>query len=118
MGEWTMKRVTRYVCDECGKEHGSPGLAEFCETTCRKINQIRTEHDTERKKWEDQGHAIWYENAGMMHAPLVDTETYGPHNYTGRGGTIDCAHGCGCWMGAARSGGPVDPFGACPKNPK
>ena len=33
--------------------------------------------------------------------------------------TSDCEHGCGCWMGNSRSGGPdgVSPFGACPNNP-
>lgn len=33
--------------------------------------------------------------------------------------TSDCTYGCGCWMGASRSGGPdgVDPFGACPNAP-
>lgn len=32
-------------------------------------------------------------------------------------GTSDCANGCGCWAGPARSGGPdgIDPLGACPK---
>jgi len=34
--------------------------------------------------------------------------------------TSDCKHGCGCWMGSSRSGGPdgVDPFGKCPENPE
>lgn len=33
--------------------------------------------------------------------------------------TSDCKY-CKCWMGHSRSGGPegVDPFGACPGNPK
>lgn len=33
--------------------------------------------------------------------------------------TTDCNY-CNCWMGGSRSGGPegVDPFGACPGNPK
>jgi len=43
---------------------------------------------------------------------------YGPHEYEDRDGTSDCRHGCGCWMGPSRSGGPsgLDPGGACPKN--
>lgn len=49
----------------------------------------------------------------------------GGHFYPGcEGGiedffTSDCEHGCGCWMGNARSGGPngVAPFGDCPNNP-
>ncbi len=45
---------------------------------------------------------------------------YGPHEYADHGGTSDCKHGCGCWMGPTRSGGPtgLDPFGTCPGNPK
>lgn len=45
---------------------------------------------------------------------------YGKHKYDAPGGTSDCKYGCGCWMGSARSGGPVglDPFGVCPGNPK
>jgi hypothetical protein len=40
--------------------------------------------------------------------------------YAEHSGTSDCKHGCGCWMGPTRSGGPtgLDPFGKCPKNPK
>jgi hypothetical protein len=45
---------------------------------------------------------------------------YGGHKYAKHDGTSDCEHGCGCWMGPARSGGPtgLDPGGTCPKNPK
>lgn len=45
---------------------------------------------------------------------------YGVHKYAKDEGTSDCQHGCGCWMGPVRSGGPagLDPFGTCPKNPK
>ena len=44
---------------------------------------------------------------------------YGGHQYTDDTGTSDCEHGCGCWVGPYRSGGPsgLDPFGTCPKNP-
>lgn len=40
-------------------------------------------------------------------------------NYPNKHDTSDCSHGCGCWMGPCRSGGPIgiDPFGFCPKNP-
>lgn len=48
---------------------------------------------------------------------------YGSHDYPGCRDennfyTSDCAHGCDCWMGGSRSGGPdgVDPFGRCPKH--
>lgn len=46
-------------------------------------------------------------------------EDFGNHEYAKHDGTSDCAHGCGCWAGPARSGGPVgvDPFGKCPDNP-
>lgn len=45
---------------------------------------------------------------------------YGGHKYADHDGTSDCQYGCGCWMGPARSGGPVglNPGGVCPKNPK
>ena len=45
---------------------------------------------------------------------------YGEHKYSKGDGRIECKHGCGCWAGSATSGGPtgLDPFGACPKNPK
>jgi len=45
---------------------------------------------------------------------------YGGHRYESHEGTSDCKHGCGCWMGPFRSGGPIglDPFGKCPKNPE
>jgi len=44
---------------------------------------------------------------------------YGQHDYESEG-TSNCRHGCECWMGPARSGGPIglDPFGECPNNPK
>ena len=44
---------------------------------------------------------------------------YGGHKYANHDGTSNCEHGCGCWMGPARSGGPtgLSPFGKCPKNP-
>lgn len=43
---------------------------------------------------------------------------YGPHKYD-KHGTSNCAHGCKCWAGPSRSGGPLglDPFGSCPNNP-
>ena len=46
-------------------------------------------------------------------------DDYGPHEYADHDGTSDCKHGCGCWAGPARSGGPtgISPFGHCPNNP-
>lgn len=51
--------------------------------------------------------------------PNGKSKKYGPHQYPGRDGTLDCVFGCGCWMGPTRSGGPtgLDPFGKCPGNP-
>lgn len=51
-----------------------------------------------------------------MHFP----KEYGDHKYNHNGGTVECEHGCGCWMSSTDSGGPtgLDPFGSCPKNPK
>ncbi len=48
------------------------------------------------------------------------SKEYGKHDYGKCEGTCDCIYGCGCWMGSARSGGPLglDPFGECPGNPK
>ena len=69
------------------------------------------------EQWIEKGHDIWYEN-GMQHAPVVDKDKFGSHNFIGMYDfTSDCEHGCGCWMGPSRSGGPVNPWGACPNNP-
>lgn len=48
------------------------------------------------------------------------SKEYGGHKYANHDGTSDCEHGCGCWMGPARSGGPtgLDPGGTCSRNPK
>jgi hypothetical protein len=47
------------------------------------------------------------------------SKKYGGHKYVEEG-TSSCGYGCGCWVGVARSGGPigVDPFGECPHNPE
>jgi hypothetical protein len=49
-------------------------------------------------------------------------EDFGAHEYPGDvDRTSDCVHGCGCWMGPARSGSRyagIDPFGKCPFNIK
>lgn len=59
----------------------------------------------------------WTEGGERRTARRVDPNTHGPHLYD-ENGTSDCAYGCGCWAGPSRSGGPVNPFGACPKNLK
>ena len=63
-----------------------------------------------------KGLAYWIENGTVCTCTPVDGTLFGSHHYT-MDGTSDCAHGCGCWMGGFASGGPVDPFGACPRNP-
>ncbi len=54
---------------------------------------------------------------GKMRRPYED---FGPHKYANHDGTSNCEHDCGCWMGSARSGGPlgINPFDKCPNNPK
>jgi hypothetical protein len=49
----------------------------------------------------------------------MSEKEYGGHHYPNEDGTSDCSHGCGCWMGPSRSGGPpnIDPFGKCPCYP-
>lgn len=66
----------------------------------------------------EAGWSLWIENGVWFTAPSVDSDKFGGHDYDNGGyerGIRDCR--CGCWMGSACSGGPVDPFGACPKNP-
>lgn len=50
----------------------------------------------------------------------TERKEYGEHKYPNDPHhTSNCEHGCGCWAGSARSGGPLglDPFGKCPNNP-
>jgi hypothetical protein len=71
------------------------------------------------KQWIEKGHAVWHEYEGMQHAPVVDKNKFGSHEWIGpEDATSDCKYGCGCWMGPSRSGGPVNPWGACPNNRK
>ena len=78
---------------------------------------------------EKQLESLRADNATLRHQ-LADKEyehraNSGGHFYPGCEGDIeafftsDCEHGCGCWVGSSRSGGPdgVDPFGDCPNNP-
>ena len=50
------------------------------------------------------------------------SKEYGPHKYPNVGRTVHCEHGCDCWIGASRSGGPIGiepaPYGECPANPR
>lgn len=65
----------------------------------------------------EKNESIWFEE-GRMNTSNVDPKEFGPHKYADHDGTSDCQYGCGCWMGPSRSGGKVDPFGACPNNIK
>ncbi len=63
--------------------------------------------------------AEWVEDGNKRTAPAVDPEKFGDHDYGENPySTDDCRHGCGCWAGESRSGGPIDPWGPCPNNPR
>lgn len=66
-----------------------------------------------------RGFAVWIEWGKWYTAPKIDPRKFGGHAYADGGygrGIRDCP--CGCVMGSSSSSGPVDPFGACPANPK
>ena len=66
----------------------------------------------------EEGELSWVEN-GKFKTSKVDPEKYGSHCYPGAPDlTSDCEYECGCWAGPFRSGGPVSPWGPCPKNLK
>jgi hypothetical protein len=62
----------------------------------------------------EAGWTNWIENGVWYKAPTVDSEKFGRHDYGN--GTGSCK--CGCYAGGYSSSGPVDPWGACPLNPK
>ena len=98
-----MKDPTAWECEFCG--HVTPRTEEGAK-----------QHE-EMCRWEKAGHDVWVENGKVCHAPKVPPELFGPHDYADDG-TSDCGHGCGCWAGPCNSGGPVNPLGPCPRNPK
>lgn len=66
-----------------------------------------------------RGWSVWIESGTWYTAPTVDRRSFGGHAYDNGGyeeGIRDCS--CGCFMLSSASGGPVNPFGPCPKNPK
>jgi hypothetical protein len=77
---------------------------------------LKQQADVEDAKAE--GWAYWYEWGKVKSAPVVDSKKFGPHGYADHDGTSDCRFDCGCSMGPNSSSGPVNPFGACPNNPK
>jgi len=96
-----MRKVTHYECEICKKLTLTKKAMKQHEEMCR---------------WKKEGHAVWVEGGKVRHAEKVPATLFGPHGYT-KDGTSDCSHGCGCWAGPSRSGGPVDPLGPCPQNP-
>lgn len=62
-----------------------------------------------------KGYAYWVEDGKWKASPSVSNEMFGNHSY-GPEGVGHCV--CGCVMRSSSSHGPVDPFGACPLNPK
>jgi hypothetical protein len=70
---------------------------------------------TESNPIVPEGFTIWSEHGIWYMAPIVDKEHYGEHDYVSRN-VSQCR--CGCWMKPFTSGGPCDPFGPCPRNPK
>jgi len=114
-----MKTVTKYICEVCHREYPTTQDALNCEFSQK--HKIAAEERAKRarkmEKLKNEGNDVWYEN-GMKYAPTVDSTKFGPHKYADHDGTSDCQYSCGCWMGPCRSGGKVNPFGACPNNPK
>jgi len=120
-----MKTITvkKYVCDFCERQHDSVILAKMCEKMCKQIRKATeinscklTDEQEKIKKLESKGFAVWFEDGNLKYAKKINPKEFGRHQYDS-GHTSDCAYGCGCWMGSFRSGGRVDPFGACPNNP-
>lgn len=60
--------------------------------------------------------SIWHDGEQKAGKP-VDRANFGPHDY-GDKNMGRCRHGCNCWMGNFNSGGPFNPMGPCPKNPR
>ncbi len=64
----------------------------------------------------EPGWSVWIENGVWFTAPTVDPEKFGEHAYWKQAWVGNCK--CGCEMHSSSSSGSVDPFGACPENPK
>lgn len=87
-------------------------------------------HDPKDCTFQGYGHCPgcctdYYIENGQRKKSRVDARKFGLHDYPGAPKpldgecwTSDCKHGCGCWTGPHNSGGPVDPFGPCPNNPR
>lgn len=106
---------------DCGL-NGSYTGGTYCYNCGRKIKRIESEISKELtlklqeerendEKFRKDGFDVWAEYGGKKVAKHVNSKKFGPHKYIDCDGTSDCEYGCGCWMGPARSGGPVDPWG-------
>lgn len=74
---------------------------------------------TDPEKAVKKGYSWWIENGVYFQAPKVNGKLFKGHDYSGGfwdRGIRDCK--CGCFMLSSSSGGPVDPFGPCPLNPR
>lgn len=61
--------------------------------------------------------SIWSDGPEPAGGRPLDRSMFGPHDY-GEKNSGRCRHECQCWMGNFTSGGPVNPMGPCPKNPR
>jgi len=112
-----VKKIVKYVCDGCGVEYPNSSQAKLCERKdADRLKIMRRNTEKHKQELLKQNLSEWAEDDGMKTCERVDPKKFGPHKYQEEG-TSDCAYGCGCWMGSCRSGGKVDPFGMCPKNP-
>lgn len=86
---------------------------------CKLPDAVRIQGNPENDP-ERPGYSRWIENGQWKEAPTVSTLEFGGHSYNESVIPIgECSYGCGCVMGACKSGGTkVDPFGPCPMNPK
>ena len=99
-----MKEVKAWACEFCGK--------------ITVLSKEGAEQHEEMCRWKKIEHDVWVDNGNVCHAPKVPSELFGDHEFGDLDHTSNCVHGCGCWMGLTRSGGPVNPFGQCPNNPR
>lgn len=50
------KRVSNWVCDECGSEHETEEEAESCE----KVDRERRAHGSAMNRWDSLSTALWF----------------------------------------------------------
>jgi hypothetical protein len=85
---------------------------------CMKIEPSVKLGECDKMPSAKRGMAVWIENGVYYTNRKVNPKKFGGHEYDNGGyekGIRECK--CGCRMYDCESSGPVDPFGACPKNP-